>query len=125
MRPRVAPLIALLLALPAAAQVPPRTVRVRVVHERGPIDGATLRGAWAPARFERCADETPAPLVHLHVRVDPDGGVVIEHGLRDDLVPASMRCVVDALTEVRFTPQTEATHAHVTIRFGRGPRPQS
>lgn len=119
-------LTVLLSTASAAAQAPHRPVRVRVVHERGPIDAGTLRRTWRPARFAQCADETPDPVVHLHVRVDPDGSVVIEHGLQDgDIVPPPLRCVVDALTSAQFRPQTEATHAHVTIRFWRGERPHS
>lgn len=125
MRALALSILVLSLAVPAAAQAPERPVRVRVVHERGPIDAPTLRRAWRPARFVHCADETPDPVIHLHVRVDPDGSVVIEHGLADDIVPPSMRCVVDALTSVRFSPQTEATHAHVTIRLWHGARPHS
>jgi len=124
-RPLPALLTVLLLAAPAAAQAPAHPVRVQVVHERGPIAVRALRHAWRPARFTACAEETPDPVVHLHVRVEPDGSVVIEHGLREDLVPPSLRCVVDVLTSARFTPETEATHAHVTIRFWRGARPHS
>ena len=109
--------LTILALAPAARAQSPRPPRVRVEHERGPISVRELRAAWSARRFRRCQEEAHDAIAHLHVRIEPDGSVVIEHGLVNDFVTPELRCVVDVLTSARFGPQTEPTHAGVTIYF--------
>ncbi|MBX3270445.1 MAG: hypothetical protein KF729_09305 [Sandaracinaceae bacterium] len=118
MRRRLFVLASLLFAVatfdPRAAAQAPRPPRVQVTHERGPIMARTLELAWPGRAFARCQAETSDDVVHLHVRVEADATVVIEHGLLGAPTPAE-RCVVEVITAARFPPQTEPTQAHVTV----------
>lgn len=106
----------LALAVPAAAQTA-RPPRVQVTVERGPLPVRTLERAWPGRAFRRCQDVAPAEVVHLHVRVDPDATVVVEHGLGTEAIDAGTRCVLEVLNAARLPVQTEPTHATVTVWF--------
>lgn len=121
MRRVLAALVLLALATPATAQAP-RPPRVHVIHERGPIPAQTLRRAWSARAFRRCQSRSPDDVVHLHVRIDPDASVHIEHGLIDERIASGQRCVVEVITGATFPAETEATHAHVTVYFAPGLR---
>ncbi|MCB9593795.1 MAG: hypothetical protein H6719_13765 [Sandaracinaceae bacterium] len=112
----VSGIVALFLALPATAQAP-RSPRVQVVVERGPIPVRVLERAWPSRAFRRCEAEAPDDVIHVHVRIDPDASVSIDHGAIDDEISLPARCVVEVLTSARFHPQVEATHAYVTVFF--------
>jgi len=120
MRSIAAPVLALLLlAVPATAQAP-RHPRVMITLERGPLPARVLERAWPGRAFARCEAEAVEDVVHLHVRIDPVGAVAIEHGLLEGDLGPSERCVIEILVAERFPPQTEPTHAAVTVFF----RPQ-
>ncbi|MCA9605954.1 MAG: hypothetical protein KC619_10190 [Myxococcales bacterium] len=114
---RLAAIVAFLVcAAPALAQSP-RPPRVQVLVERGPLPVRVLQRAWPGRAFRRCQEDSPDDVVHLHVRIDPDASIVVEHGLLEGQIRPSERCVVEVLTSARFPAQTEATHAVVTIWF--------
>jgi hypothetical protein len=117
MRSSAAPVLALLLlAVPATAQAP-RHPRVLITLERGPLPARVLERAWPGRAFARCEADAVEDVVHLHVRIDPDTTVSIEHGILEGELGPAERCVIEVLLAARFPPQTEPTHAAVTVFF--------
>lgn len=117
MRPLPITILVLTLSVPAVAQAP-RAPRVYVEHLRGPIQIRELRRAWRPRRFRRCQRELHADAEHLQVRIDPDASIHVDTGRPTPTIPPDLECVVEVIRTARFSPQTEATEAYVSVFFG-------